>query len=141
MYMPKIAHSAVATACVAMYHGVPTRATAWISPKKAMLPQRIFQRRNSIRAAGESSSLPVCMPPPEDTNGLTNNQAPERPGLIRKWFGSSIRKHFLRPLDASSFTSVRANDNHHNTVSIGDLSKTPTLAAAEIAKIAVPVRR
>ena len=30
---------------------------------------------------------------------------------------------FVRPLDESSVTSVRANENHHNTVSIGDLSK------------------
>jgi hypothetical protein len=30
---------------------------------------------------------------------------------------------FLRPLDESLITSVRANENHHNTVSIGDLSK------------------
>src|SRR5213593_3253281 len=95
--MPKIAHSAVETACVAMYHGVPTRATAWINPKKAMLPQRIFQRRNGRRAAGESGSLPVCMPPPEDKNGLTNNQAPEHPGLIRKWFGPIYKEEFFTP--------------------------------------------
>src|SRR4029450_2564933 len=122
--MPKIAHSAVATACVAMYHGVPTRATAWSSPKKAMLPQRIFQRRNGRRAAGESRSLPVCIPPPADQNGLTKNQAPEGSGLIRKCFGPAIRKNFLRPLDESSFTSVRANENHNNTVSIGEPSET-----------------
>ena len=29
----------------------------------------------------------------------------------------------MRPLDESSVTAVRANENHHNTVSIGDLSK------------------
>src|SRR5215475_15031242 len=90
--MPKIAHSAVDTACVAIYHGVPTRAITWINPKKTMLPQRIFQRRNGRSTAGESSSLSVCMAPPEEKNGLTNNQAPECPGLIRKGFGSSIRK-------------------------------------------------
>jgi hypothetical protein len=39
----------------------------------------------------------VCMAPPEEKNGLTNNQAPECPGLIRKWFGSSIRKHVFAP--------------------------------------------
>src|SRR5215475_6117405 len=96
MYMPKSAHSALETACVAMYHGAPTRAPAWISPKKAMLPQRIFQRRNGRRAAGEANSLSVCIVPPEEKHGLTHTQAPKCLGLIRKWFGPSIRKRVLR---------------------------------------------
>src|SRR5215471_13822770 len=92
MYRPKSAHSALETVCVAMYHGAPTKAPAWISPKKAMLPQRIFQRRHGRRAAGESNSLSVCMAPPEEKNGLTHTQAPACLGLLRQRFGPSRRK-------------------------------------------------
>ena len=120
--MPKSAHSAVETACVAMYHGVPTRATTWTNPKSNASPADLpaAERQESRR---RTEQLTGGTPPPEEKNGLTHDQAPECPGLIRKWFGSSIRKHVLRPLDESSVTSVRANENHNNTVSIGNPSK------------------
>src|SRR2546425_5747800 len=36
----------------------------------------------------------------------------------------NMREFLSRYLDESSFTSVRANENHNNTVSIGDPSET-----------------